>query len=73
MIIDLNLVKLLIEKKAEDGNYLFSAYKIEKESGFSRDVLSKLRNGNKDLNNITLGKIIDLSNFAEKHKNELGD
>lgn len=42
-MIDLELVKLLINKKSSDGNYVFTGYLIEKETGFSRDLMSKLR------------------------------
>lgn len=71
MTIDLDLVKQLISKKNEDGKYTFTAYKIEQEVGFSREIMSKLRKGDKKLENITLGKIIDLNKFAQKHKEQL--
>lgn len=70
-MIDVDLVKRLIETKNVQGDYVFTGYQIEKETGFSRSVISKLRMGDKDLNNITLGKIIDLFNYAKKFEKEL--
>lgn len=71
MMIDLDLVKSLIEKKDTNGNYVFTGYEIEKKTGFSRAAMSKLRMGEKDLNSITLGKLIDLFNFAQENKKQL--
>lgn len=71
MSIDLDLIKLLINKKDSKGNYIITGYRIGEDTSVSRSTMSKIRKGDYDLNNVPLGKIIELYEYAKVNKDVL--
>ena len=59
-IINLKQINQLI------ANENISAYSIEKEAGFSRDRLAKIRRGDIDLDNVSLKSLKQLQSFINK-------
>lgn len=48
-----------------------SAYSIEKETGFSRDRLAKIRRGDIDLDNVSLKSLKQLQSYVNNHPETL--
>ncbi|QTJ56139.1 hypothetical protein [Dolosigranulum pigrum] len=64
-IINLKQINHLIE------NEHISAYSIEKETGFSRDRLAKIRRGDIDLDNVSLKSLKQLQSYVNNHPETL--
>ena len=64
-IINLKQINQLIE------NEHISAYSIEKETGFSRDRLAKIRRGDIDLDNVSLKSLKQLHSYVNNHHETL--
>ncbi|RAN50929.1 hypothetical protein B8A39_08325 [Dolosigranulum pigrum] len=64
-IINLKQINQLIE------NEHISAYSIEKETGFSRDRLAKIRRGDIDLDNVSLKSLKQLQSYVNNHPETL--
>ncbi|WP_201711181.1 hypothetical protein [Dolosigranulum pigrum] len=64
-IINLKQINQLIE------NEYISAYSIEKETGFSRDRLAKIRRGDIDLDNVSLKSLKQLQSYVNNHPETL--
>ncbi|QTJ34761.1 hypothetical protein FE326_05570 [Dolosigranulum pigrum] len=64
-IINLKQINQLIE------NEHISAYSIEKETGFSRDRLAKIRRGDIDLDNVSLKSLKQLQSYVNNHPKTL--
>ena len=64
-IINLKQINRLIE------NEHISAYSIEKETGFSRDRLAKIRRGDIDLDNVSLKSLKQLQSYVNNHPETL--
>lgn len=64
-IINLKQINQLIE------NEHISAYSIEKETGFSRDRLAKIRRGDIDLDNVSLKSLKQLKSYVNNHPETL--
>ena len=52
-------------------NEHISAYSIEKETGFSRDRLAKIRRGDIDLDNVSLKSLKQLQIYVNNHSETL--
>lgn len=52
-------------------NENISAYSIEKEAGFSRDRLAKIRRGDIDLDNVSLKSLKQLQSYVNNHPETL--
>lgn len=61
-IINIEAIKQLLNDNS------ISAYSIEKESGFSRDTLAKLRRGEKELDNLSLKSLKQLQSFINNQR-----
>ena len=64
-IINLKQINQLIE------NEHISAYSIEKETGFSRDRLAKIRRRDIDLDNVSLKSLKQLQSYVNNHPETL--
>lgn len=64
-IINLKQINQLI------ANENISAYSIEKEAGFSRDRLAKIRRGDIDLDNVSLKSLKQLQSYVNNHPETL--
>lgn len=64
-IINLKQINQLIE------NEHISAYSIEKETGFSRDRLAKIRRGDINLDNVSLKSLKQLQSYVNNHPETL--
>lgn len=59
--------KQIIKKLIESD---ITGYHIYKETGVSQTVISTLRNGNRDIDNLTLKTTEKLYEYAKAHLNE---
>ena len=61
-IINIEVIKQLLNDNS------ISAYSIEKETGFSRDRLAKIRRGDIDLDNVSLKSLKQLQAFINNQR-----
>ena len=64
-IINIEAIKQLLNDNS------ISAYSIEKETGFSRDRLAKIRRGDIDLDNVSLKSLKQLQSYVNNHPETL--
>lgn len=67
MIIDVKKIEMLLADET------ISAYEIESKSGVNRTILTKLRRGEADLDNMTLKNLKKIMKYIETEENTLSN